>query len=515
VAQAYLERDELEKAERIVQDGLHYDPDYPWYWAALGEIQDRKGQREAARKSYRQALGLAPRWTEIANNLAVLEWRAGHSDEALAILRRSLARQPDAAVTWMNLAQLLAKSGRGGDALEAWDRALALDPDWAEAHYGKGLLLRSTGEYSGAIESFHRAARLKPDWNLPHHNIGEAHLRLSQSGEAIESYRRAIRISPGFHPSHANLGVALLQEGQFEEGWKEFEWRFGAGGRVPRRPGTTAPVWDGRPMDGETLMVWMEQSLGDMIQFARFLSLAAGLGARILLQTPAPLARLLAGVAGVVEVVCGSDPACHYDLQIPLMSLPGVLGVGMKHLPGSIPYVRGDEAGEFAPDGDSFRVGIVWAGSQGNPAHLERDCGVDLFSRLAMLPGVCVYSLQFGERSGDLRGDVATLIRRAAGDLGDFARTAALAARMDLIVTVDTAMAHLAGALGKAVWTLLPEPADWRWMRERCDSPWYPTMRLFRQARRGDWGEVIERVALALAEEVRQRHQRAAAQTAG
>jgi len=499
---AHLASGEIEVAEQLARAALEASPGEPYYWGALGETLVRRGELEKAIECFRRALDLAPGWAEMSNNLAALECRCGKGEAALQVLQGAIRLHPGFAPTQINYARVLVQLGRAEESLAAWDRAIASQPDRADTHYEKGNVLRASLRAREALACFEEAARLQPDWNLPRHNLAEACLRLGDSARAIRNFRRAIALAPGFHPSHGALGVALLQEGQFAEGWREFEWRFGANGATPPRQGTSAPVWDGRLLPEDALVVWMEQGLGDMLQFSRFLPLAARRGARILLQAPPQLAGLLRTIDGVAEVFTGDAPGADYAWQVPLMSLPGKLGVRRDDVPGPIPYLHLPNAA--ARPRDAFRVGIVWAGSQSNPEFRERDCGFAGMARIATVAGTAVYSFQFGERVRDLDATSSHQVRRLPADLGDFASTALLAMDMDLIVTVDSAMAHLIGALGRPVWTLLPEPADWRWMHGCEDSPWYPTMRLFRQTSPGDWEDVIDRVCAALAVEVRQ-----------
>jgi tetratricopeptide (TPR) repeat protein len=549
-ARVYLGQDQMERAACLLLEGINNDPGQAGYWALLGEVQTVQGQNAAAIDSYRHALTLIPDWTEISNNLAALEWSRGRKSESMEILRQAVERNPGCAITRLNLsrmqnssgdadaalrsieaaiqispkwalthferARLLDKAGNTSASLAAYDRALELDSLWPDAYLAKGLALRAASRIPEALECFHQAAMLRPDWHLARHNIGEAHLQLGQTHKAIETFREAVRLSPGFNASHASLAVALLQHADFDEGWPEWEWRFAQAGNIPQHPDSSAPIWDGRSLAGETLMVWMEQGLGDIIQFSRFASAAADRGARVLLQAPPPLGRLLATLPGVTRIVMVGERSPECDFQIPLMSLPHVLNVGLDQLPGRIPYLRPppdeQDAGQILEDPreNRFRVGIVWASNQSDPVHRERDCDFSLLSGVAAVPGVAVFSLQFGDRAADLSRSPRSLVRSLSAEIGDFARTSAFVLEMDLIITVDTAMAHLAGALGKKVWVLLAEPADWRWMRDRPDSPWYPTARLLRQTRRGDWEELMDRLLSALAEEVCLKSERSA-----
>jgi Flp pilus assembly protein TadD len=452
------------------------------------------------------ALGVQPDSAATLLNLGVALKMAGDLEGAAGALERALALEPERAETFYNLGGVLQALGRAGEALGAYRQALALHPDWAQAHNRLGTLLQAQGRAAEARGSFARAASLEPGWFLPHHNLGQIAMAEGEEERAIAHFRDAIEREPGFAASHLDLGALLLRSGRFEEGWREFEWRFGEGGRTPGHPGHDVPVWDGSPLDGRTVMVWIEQGLGDNIQFVRYLPLIRKRGGRVWLQTPHPLLRLYESLDGVDRLVAPDEEVDGFDVQIPLMSLPRIFGTALDSIPAPVPYLAAPACeppalARITGSTEALRVGIVWASCPGNPAAGRRDCDPSHFVRLARLPGIRLYSLQFGERAGDLQSSPESGIEDLSGVIGDFATTAAFVRRMDLVITVDTAMAHLAGALGQRVWTLLSEPADWRWLEERDDSPWYPTMRLFRQLRPGDWTSVFDRVEAELAQE--------------
>lgn len=502
-----------------------------------------EGRFAAAVDSYRRSLALAPERIDLHNQLAAVLLHTGDFGAAVDVLRAALAFDPGSAATWLhlgvvlktagdlgaaaeahrraigiepdraeahyNLSGLLQALGRGGEALAACGRAAELKPDWAPAWNRLGTLLQSLGREEEARASFRKAAEVDPAWHLPHYNLGELAMERSPE-EAIVSFRAAIEREPGFAPAHLDLAVSLLGRGDFAEGWREFEWRFAAGGRTPGRPGYAAPVWDGSPLAGQTVMVWIEQGLGDHIQFSRFIHGIRERGGRVWLQTPKSLMRLYATLDGVDRLIpegATDEEIGAFDFQIPLLSLARIFGAAPDRLPGPVPYLAvpagAEEACAGLPSaGGELRVGIVWASRQGVSVGGRRDCGVEPFVRLAQLPGVTLHSLQFGERAQDLAAHPDSGIADLSNVVGDFATTAAFVQAMDLVITVDTAMAHLAGALGQRVWTLLSDPADWRWLRGRDDSPWYPTMTLFRQSRPGDWDGVFAAVERALRQEV-------------
>jgi hypothetical protein len=325
---------------------------------------------------------------------------------------------------------------------------------------------------------------------------------LGRPEAALQALERAIALAPDYADAHWNRALTLLLAGDFAQGWPAYEWRWRATGM--REPDLAAPRWDGGPLDGQTILLHAEQGLGDSIHFVRYAPLVAARGGRVIVQCPAPLARLLATCAGVARVIPRGEPLPPFELQAPLMSLPGLLNTRLDNIPAEVPYLAPPAGAGAAAQaalaalaalGARRTVGVVWAG---NPAHendRNRSCPARCFAALGA-PERALVSLQKGAGADDIAAIPGAL------DLGprleDFAATAAAIARLDLVIAVDTATAHLAGALGRPVWLLLPHAPEWRWQLRRDDSPWYPTMRLFRQERPGDWPGVFERVGEAL-----------------
>ena len=457
------------------------------------------GDLQGAVDTLHAALLIDPGSAGTAINLGVTLKSAGLLEQAAAVFQHAISVAPGEAAGPYNLAGTLETLNRIEEAESACRAAIALRPDWADAHNRLGGLLHQQGRLDEARKAFQQAADLQPAGFLPHHNLGQVAMHERDPQRAIAHFRESIRRQPSFAQSHLDMGALLLQTGDLEEGWREFEWRFNRGGETPQRPGYDAPVWDGSPLDGRVVMVWIEQGLGDHIQFCRYVEEIRERGGRVWLQTPRPLLRLYESLDGVERLVTPEEEPAGFDFQVPILSLARLCGTdALERIPARVPYLTAP----VAPDAASveaepgFRIGIVWASAPGNPAAGRRDCPVSHFARLAGIPDVSVFSLQFGEHP-DVEG-----VRDISDFLGDFAATAAIVQRMDLVITVDTAMAHLAGALGRKVWTLLSEPADWRWLLDRDDSPWYPTMRLFRQPAPGDWDAVFDQVIDALRDEL-------------
>jgi len=346
------------------------------------------------------------------------------------------------------------------------------------------------------IVLYGQAATHLPEWHLPHFNSGVVLVGQGRDDDARQAFERSVARKPDCWESHFNLALLHLRNGRFVEGWKEYDWRFRAAGMPAIRVGRPQPLWDGREL---------QQGLGDLIQFLRFVPAVLARGARVLLECPSSLRRLVETFPGIDGVVDPQLPCEEADYQIPLLSVPRILGDTFDTLPIDIPYLKTRD--EERPDLDALlgddsaiKIGVAWAGDPGNPLDTVRSCGPKHFRPLAALPGVRLFSLQY--RDGDLSADdlAASGISSLGAALGDFAETAAIAQRLDLILTVDTVTAHLAGALGCPTWALLSQPCDWRWPSEGTTTPWYPNLRLFRQGNPGDWGSVFSAVKGALAE---------------
>lgn len=328
---------------------------------------------------------------------------------------------------------------------------------------------------------------------------------MGQIDEAIAAYRRALALNRGLAEAHNSLGLALLLQGEFLPGWDEYEWRWKMKDFPSPQRNLDQVQWTGQPLEGRTLLLHAEQGIGDTLQFIRYLPLIRRLGASIIVECPSELQRLIRPIASGHRVGVTGQPLPPFELHCPLMSLPRVFGTMLDSIPREIPYLRADaddiqtwkdRLGEDLP---SLKVGLAWAGSPNHAEDRYRSIALDRLGPLGQVPGIRFVSLQ--------KGHAATQTNKLphgmqlidiSEEINDFADTAALIANLDLVIAVDTAVAHLAGAMGAPVWVLLPFAPDWRWMLDREDSPWYPTMRLFRQPLRGDWDSVIARVVRAL-----------------
>jgi tetratricopeptide (TPR) repeat protein len=417
--------------------------------------------------------------------------------------RTALARAPEHPVALHFLGVIAYQCGRSTEALPLLERAVALRPEEPEFHNNLGLAQVELDRHEEAIDAYHRALAHSPAHATAWCNLGLALTGANRLTEAIDSLRRAIALRPDFAEAHWNLALALLAVGDFAVGWREYEWRLA----IPRFavPAPSTPRWTGEDASGKTLLLRAEQGLGDTLHFVRFAGVLAALGARVLVQAPRPLVRLVATVPGVSGVHAADDTtAARYDAHIELLSVPGKLAIDGSNIPAAVPYLSVDRARAktVAAEvekiaGTALRVGLVWAGSRTHANDRRRSCPLATLAPMLDAAGTAWFSLQQGHDDDASIAAAPRLVRLDARN--DFDGNAALIAALDLVVTVDTSIAHLAGAMARPTWILLPFAADWRWRETGDSSRWYPTARLFRQPRRGDWASVVRAVSAALA----------------
>lgn len=394
------------------------------------------------------------------------------------------------------------QSGYNDKALALIAEALNVAPHFPEALNNMGNVLAEMGRPEDALLSYQEAVAQKPDYAIAYNHLGGVFLRLGRLDEAAANHEEAIALNPEFAEAHFNLGRLYLLMGRYGEGWKEYGWRRQVAEFNHTHRPYAQPVWDGGNPDGKTLFFYPEQGLGDLLQFVRYLPLVAAKGGRIILEMPSQMARLFEGFDGAHTLVPSETPLPEFDCHASLLDLPGIMGTTLETIPAPVGYITsnpeltGAWAERLGPWED-FRVGLVWEGNPDNTENARRSIDPDFLKPLVQIPGVSLYSLQVG-RDGEAKTVLGDAITDLAPELNDFAETAAIIRNLDLVVSVDTAVAHLAGALGHRVWTPLAFVPDWRWLFDRDDCPWYPSMRLFRQKTAGDWPSVIKRLSAAI-----------------
>jgi tetratricopeptide (TPR) repeat protein len=508
LAQRYHQAGQLGEAELLCRQILAIDPRHAGSLHLLGGIALQIGRGDAAVDLIGQAIALDRRVPEFHCNLGTTFQHQGKLDEAAKAYRRALALKPNYPAALNNLGNVLAEQGKLEEATKAYSRALAVKPDYAEAHYNLGHVLSREHWREEAMACFRRALDLRPDYAEPLNALGLAHEEQGELEKAKGCYRRALEIQPDFAEAHFNYGVVLLLQGELHQGWEEFEWRWRSREVRPRYPLHTQ--WCGGDVNGRTVLLHAEQGLGDSLQFVRYVPLLAGLGARVLLEVPKSLVPLFSKIDGVSAVLARGDAVPAFDTHCPLMSLPLAFATTLDTIPGSTPYLRADaeRAAAWRRRVESLtglRVGLVWAG---NPrpfqpgAHAidkRRSITLGHFEALAGIEGVSFVSLQKGEPSTQTKTPpTGFAIHDWTDELNDFADTAALVDALDLVISVDTSVIHLVGGMGKPVWLLNRFDTCWRWLLGRDDSPWYPTLRQFRQRSAGDWADVLSQVRAEL-----------------
>jgi tetratricopeptide (TPR) repeat protein len=461
--------------------------------------------------SLNQAIALNAGNASFLYNRALVFYASGQYEAALADFDKATSLQPSYAQAWNNRGVLLQDQSRLEEAIQSYAAAIASQPDFAQAHYNLGNALRALGRLEESIASYDRAIAIAPDFAHAFNNRGLALGQLRHSAQAIASYDAAIAIAGQFADAYWNKAIESLWCGDFAQGWKLYEWRWRRDSFSSRKRDFIQPLWLGdAPLAGKTVLLHAEQGLGDSIQFCRYVPLVQALGAKVLLEVPQPLMAVLATLDGVSQVLEKGSALPHFDLHCPLMSLPLAFQTGLDCIPAAVPYLASTAAQRevwhkrLGPK-NSPRVGLVWSGNSRDKEDLQRS--VVLSVLLPYLPPDVEYiCLQKELRAVDQAALSASSIRFFGPQITDFSDTAALCDLMDVVISVDTSVAHLAGALAKPTWILLPFAADWRWMLDRNDSPWYPSANLYRQGDDRLWPRVLEKIRLDLIGLAKARH---------
>lgn len=501
LAEACFAQGRLAEALDAYDQALQSAPQAPGTLYNRGVVLDRLGRHEDAVASFNRALALQPRDVAALVNRGNALHALRRFAEALDSFDRALAIAPRNVEARYNRGNALLAMGRYEEALASLDATIAQHPDHADALLNRGLVLAALGRHGEALESYRRVLVIDPRRVEAHYNFGNALRALERDADAIVCYDAALALQPEHADAHWNRAWALLALGDYERGWPEHEWRSKSPRWLAPPPRSAAPRWLGESdCRDRTLLILSEQGTGDTVQYLRYVPLLAARGARIVLELPRSLERLCAPCRKWATLAFDDEPLPPHDLQCPIASLPLAFRTTLETIPAQLPYLDADPAlaaqwrETVGPAEGVLRAGLVWAGNPKQGSEPRRGIGLEPCLPLFEVAGMRWHSLQVGERAADL----ARLAPGAALDLSarltDFAETAAVIANLDLVVTTDTAVAHIAGAMGKPVWVLLMFAADWRWLRGREDSPWYPSARLFRQQSPGDWRGVIARV---------------------
>jgi Flp pilus assembly protein TadD len=470
-------------------------------------VSDYKaGNLFEAEKLCEQIVAANPGFLDALYALAVVQSELGKTDAALASLDRVLSVQPSFVQAHFKRGNVLYELKRYKEALGSYDLALALRPDFALAHSNRGNVLQALNRYAEAVAGYDSALDLQPSYAVAHYNRGLALHQLRQCEEAVTSYGRAIALQPDLAEARLNQSLSRLLIADFDRGWQGYEWRMDVKSPGNSKRSFAQPQWQGTGnISGKTILLHAEQGYGDTIQFSRYVPMVAGRGARVILEVPMPLVELMKSLTGASQIVSKGDPLPDFEIQCPLPSLPLAFKTRLETIPSAVPYLRASS--QKVMDWDIRlgpkqrpRIGLCWSGELTHANDHNRSI------RLAALLSLLDIDATFVSLQKDVRPAAATILKERSdllhfGDeIRDFSDTAAIISNLNLVISADTSVVHLAGALAKPVWILLPFNSDWRWLLDRHDSPWYQTLRLFRQDSTRTWDNVIPRVHAALAE---------------
>jgi tetratricopeptide (TPR) repeat protein len=520
-----------EAALQSIKRAIAFNDSEPNYHNNLGTVYRTLGKIEEAIACYRHAVGLRPDFAAGFNNLGIALLQKGAFAQAQRAVERALEAKPDYAAAWFTLGNVLAMRDEHAKAVEHYRHALSLDPSYIDALNNLGAALNELGENDEAASCYRRVLALQPSNAAAHNNFGrvlaqrdeldaaighfreaialqpraiDAHINLGnvllEQGDAAaahQSYERALTLDPAHESAHWNDGLALLGQGYLAEGFRRWRWNVAAAKRFDVKE------WRGEELNGETILIHAEQGFGDAIHFARYIPMVAARGGRVVFEAPVELHRIFATIDGVDEIVAFGDRLPEFTWQCPLLSLPLAFETTLRNVPNNVPYLSADP--ESVADwqrrtaGPDLKVGLVWAGRPEHKRDRHRSMALADLAPLAAIPNVAFYALQKGAAVGEAEhAPEGMRLEILSPLLGDFADTAAAIMALDLVITVDTSVAHLAGALGKPVWILHAYAPDWRWLEHRSDSPWYPTAELFRQDASRRWAPVVNDVAAEL-----------------
>jgi Flp pilus assembly protein TadD len=496
-------RGKLDAAVECYRQAVRLRPNYYESYFNLGNALSDQGRLKEAEDAYRRALAINANDARVHKNLGIALARQDRFDDAVAAYRTAIKVNPSFPEVHNDLGITLARQNKYDDAIASYREALRLRPAYAEVHNNLGNALRNAGRFDDSIGCYKKAIELKPDYADAHNNLGIAYAEAGRFDEAVASYSECIRLRPQHVDAHMNRALTWLRKGDYAQGWAEYEWRWKKRA-LTNRP-LTQPQWNGFPLKGRRIVLFTEQGFGDTIQFVRYCELLKAQGATVILECPERLVPLLSRYRGIDHLVAQGKPLPEHDVYAPLLTVPGFMGTAPDSIPAPTSYLEADP--ELAERWhrelagvEGFKVGINW---QGNPQYAgDRHRSIPLrhYEPLARIPGVRLISIQKNHGTDQLkehgeRFGILDLGPKLDEQTGPFLDTAAVLKNLDLFITSDTAVAHLAGALGVPTWMATSTAADWRWMTGREDVPWYPSMRLFRQAEFLVWGPVFARIA--------------------
>ena len=510
--------DLLKKIAELLEHELRWD-EAADFWVHLCEVTNpnpnihlriglcrlrHNGDGQAARAEFEKALEIEPDHEAATFALAERLDYEGEFDEVISRLERLAKARPDSALVPLTLANFLRKYDRIDEAILQWRNGLAKEPKWDDSWRNLGFGLEHLDRIDEAVDAYRQAAQAAPANSENHRYLGSALQDAGQLDKALDAFGQAIKADPENAEAHWGRFWVSALRGDFPKAWEDYEWRWKLRERTTPELDDSAPLWEGGDLSGQTFFLRAEQGYGDTIQTIRYAPILAEMGATVKVGCPPALARLLTDAPGVSEVITGNAGRVIFNSHQALFSLPRILGTTLDNIPGTVPYLTApSQSGvELPATKGVFRIGLTWHGS-GSHNPDRRSVPFEQLLPLLEQERTMFFSLQLGDASHDpARADAENKLADLSPLMDDFASTAALIEQLDLVITIDTAVAHLAGALGKPTWLLLSAAPDWRWMLGRSDSPWYPSMRLFRQAKLGDWSDPLAKLRAELARTV-------------
>jgi tetratricopeptide (TPR) repeat protein len=498
------QRGNIAEAVRLILAATIIRPDFACGYNNLGYLYKRQGQFLNAKDCLEKAIAVRPDYAEALYNLAEVVFTLGQADYAEAYLEKAVAAQPDYVEALFQLAVLNENKSDLAVAERYYQKVLSIQPQHADALIGLGYIAYLQGNFRQAEQYYREVLQFDANHAQALNNMGVIANEQGCAATALKWYDKVLAVNPGDVRAHFNHALQLLKLGDWLAGFIEYEWRLKQDSYTGLLKWCSGKKrWRGEALQGNRLLICDEQGIGGTLQFIRYLPLVKARGGQVLFATKPGLFRLLKDVPGIDIMYKSVDDIkpTDFELYIPLMSLPLVFGTTPDSIPGQQPYIAAAQQNakywRERMRGNKLKVGLVWEGNRYKGKYAGRACRLADYARLAEIAGVQFYSLQKGAAAQQVKEELFGLVD-FTDEIKDFADTAGVVANLDLVITIDTSVAHLSGSMGKAVWTLLPYTADWRWLENREDSPWYPSMRLFRQSTPGDWGEVVERVCTEL-----------------
>ncbi|MFH2091016.1 MAG: tetratricopeptide repeat-containing glycosyltransferase family protein [Pseudomonadota bacterium] len=463
------------------------------------------GNLKQAEQAYRDVLAIAPENPDATHFLGVLAFNVNRNDIARELITKAIHLTPDNPACYLNLGNVCQQENDLAQAIKWYEKSKHLNPANPKIYSNIGVALSKLGKLEESVIHLKEALRLDPDFAEAHNNLSETYKLMGQYDNALKSSKKAIALNPNFVAARWNQSILLLLQGDLKTGFKEYEWRWQRP-KSPIRLFDTGVAWQGQPLEGKTIFVYEEQGLGDTLQFIRYLPFVQKIGGRVIFEVVPQLLRLVQSFKGFDRLYVGipnidTRSVDRFDYHVPLLSLPGILNTTLDCVPKNIPYLYADPClskiwqSRMGNNLSACKIGIVWAGHPEHANDMNRSVLLSRFKQLLDIPDVGLYSLQ--KEKFDQWTDISPekiFLRDFGDEITDFSDTAAIMDNLDLVISIDTSVVHLAGAMGKKVWALLPFSPDWRWMTDRDDSPWYPSMRLFRQPKPGDWESVFRAV---------------------